>query len=54
MELVHYDLFGINLYESKRMEKSIPKKKHLKAFFKYKNKEATRKWRLKRKLVDNS
>lgn len=30
------------------------KKKHLKAFFKYKNKEATRKWRLKRKLVDNS
>ena len=53
MEPVHYDLFGINLYESKRMEKSIPKK-HLKAFFKYKNKEATRKWRLKRKLAYNS
>lgn len=43
MEPVHYDLFGINLYESKRMEKS-----------RLKNKEATRKWRLKRKLADNS
>ena len=32
MEPAHYDLFGINLYESKRMEKSIPKK-HLEALF---------------------
>ena len=38
MEPVHYDLFGINLYESKRMEKSIPKK-HLKAFLSIKIKK---------------